>query len=106
MSSVTRTLLPSGNSIASQLVILEATGIIEIDFTAAQILRDLIRRCHADGVDFAVARLESVRAQDAMARFGINELLGSDHLFHSVEEAFQALGKQGPNKDKVSSDGP
>jgi sulfate permease, SulP family len=90
----------------AQLVILEATGIIEIDFTAAQILRDLILRCHADGVDFAIARLESVRAQDAMARFGINELLGSDHFFHGVEEAFQALGKQGPNKDKVLSDGP
>jgi hypothetical protein len=39
-----------------------------------------------------------------MARFGIIELLGSDHLFHSVEEAFQALGKQGPTKDKLSSD--
>jgi len=46
----------------------------------------------------------AVRAQDAMARFGIIELLGSDHLFHSVEEAFQALGKQGPTKDKPSSD--
>jgi sulfate permease, SulP family len=76
-----------------RLMVLEATGIVEIDFTAAQILRDLIRRCHADGVDFAMARLESVRAQDAMARFGIHELLGSDHLFHSVEEAIRALGK-------------
>jgi sulfate permease, SulP family len=90
----------------AQLIVLEATGIIEIDFTAAQILRDLIRRCHADGVEIAIARLESVRAQAAMARFGINALLGSDHLFHSVEEAFQALGKHGPNKDKVSSNGP
>ena len=74
-------------------MVLEATGIVEIDFTAAQVLRDLIRKCHADGVDFAIARLESVRAQDAMARFGINELLGADHQFHSVEEAIQALGK-------------
>jgi sulfate permease, SulP family len=82
----------------ARLIVLEATGIVEIDFTAAQILRDLICRCHADGVDFAIARLESIRAQDAMARFGIIELLGSDHLFHSVEEAFQALGKQGPDQ--------
>ena len=72
---------------------LEATGIVEIDFTAAQILSDLIRNCHADGVDFAMARLESVRAQDAMARFGIDELLGPDRLFHSVEEAIKALRK-------------
>jgi SulP family sulfate permease len=77
----------------ARLMVLEATGIVEIDFTAAQVLRDLIRKCHADGVDFAIARLESVRAQNAMARFGINELLGKDHLFRSVEEAIRALGK-------------
>jgi SulP family sulfate permease len=84
----------------ARLIVLEATGIVEIDFTAAQILRDLIRRCHADGVDFAIARLESIRAQDAMARFGINDLLGPGHLFHSVEEAIQALGKEELTKRK------
>ena len=81
---------------AARLLVLEATGIVEIDFTAAQILRELIRRCHADGVDFAVARLESVRAQAAMARFGINDLLGPDHSFRSVEEAIRALGTPNP----------
>ena len=70
-----------------RLLVLEATGIVEIDFTAAQVLTDIIRQCHADGVDFAVARLESLRAQDAIARFGIAALLGPDHQFHSVEEA-------------------
>ncbi|WP_291686324.1 SulP family inorganic anion transporter [Bradyrhizobium sp.] len=79
---------------AARLLVLEATGIVEIDFTAAQILRELIRRCHADGVDFAIARLESIRAQAAMARFGIDELLGPDHSFRSVEEAIQALGEK------------
>jgi SulP family sulfate permease len=79
----------------ARLIVLEATGIVEIDFTAAQVLRDLIGRCHADGVDFAIARLESIRAQEAMARFGIEELLGKDHLFHSVEQAIAALGKKG-----------
>ncbi len=79
---------------AARLLVLEATGIVEIDFTAAQILRDLIRRCHADGVDFAIARLELIRAQAAMARFGIDELLGTDHSFRSVEEAIQTLGKK------------
>jgi sulfate permease, SulP family len=78
---------------AARLLVLEATGIVEIDFTAAQILRDLIRKCHADGVDFAIARLESGRAQAAMARFGLNEVLGPDHSFHSVEEAIKALGR-------------
>jgi MFS superfamily sulfate permease-like transporter len=85
-----------------RLLVLEATGIVEIDFTAAQVLIELIRKCHADGVDFAIARLESVRAQQAMARFGINDLLGPDHLFHSVEEATRALGKKGPAKGEPS----
>ena len=77
----------------ARLLVLEATGIVEIDFTAAQVLTDLIRRCHADGVDFAIARLESVRALDAMTRFGICEQLGTDHLFQSVDEAIKALSK-------------
>jgi sulfate permease, SulP family len=81
-----------------RLLVLEATGIVEIDFTAAQILRDIIRKCHAEGVDFAIARLESVRAQAAMAKFGIDELLGPNHLFHSVQEAVAALGGKPHNQ--------
>jgi SulP family sulfate permease len=82
----------------TRLVVLEATGILDIDFTAAQILSDVIRRCHADGVAFAIARLESVRAQDAVARFGIEPVLGPDHMFRSVEEAIRALGRAAPAK--------
>jgi SulP family sulfate permease len=78
----------------ARLLVLEATGIVEIDFTAAQVLRDLIRRCHAEGVDFAIARLESIRAQADIVRFGIDELLGPDHSFRSVEEAIRALGRK------------
>jgi sulfate permease, SulP family len=74
----------------ARLIVLEATGIVEIDFTAAQILSDIIRTYRAAGVDLAIARLESVRAQDAIARFGIAPLLGADHQFHSVEEAIRA----------------
>jgi MFS superfamily sulfate permease-like transporter len=80
------------------LIVLEATGILDIDFTAAQILGDVIRRCRADGIAFTIARLESVRAQDAVARFGLEEVLGPDHVFRSVEEAIGAFG--GPTHAK------
>lgn len=73
-----------------RLLVLEATGIVEIDFTAAQVLTEIIRQCHDDGIDFAIARLESTRAQDALVRFGIATLLGPDRQFHSVEEAVRA----------------
>jgi MFS superfamily sulfate permease-like transporter len=75
----------------TRLIVLEATGILDIDFTAAQILSDVIRKCHADGIAFTIARLESIRAQDAMARFGIEEMLGTGHVFRSVEEAIRAF---------------
>ncbi len=73
------------------LVVLEAGSIVAIDFTAAQILAEVIRYCRDSGVSFAVARLESVRAQEAFSRFGITDLLGEDHIFHSVDQAIGAL---------------
>jgi sulfate permease, SulP family len=73
------------------LLVLEASGILELDFTAAQTLREVIEECRASKVDFAVARLESLRAQAALQRFGIAELLGRDHIFHSVDEAIRSL---------------
>ncbi len=77
-----------------RLVILEAGSIATIDYTAAQALADLIGHCHAAGIDFAVARLESLRAQAAFAAFGLTDLLGADHLFHSVDEAIRALAPE------------
>jgi len=74
-----------------KLLVLEASGIPEIDYTAAQTLRDLIKSCDASGVTVAVARLESLRAQDAFDRFRIHEVLPRDRIFHSVDEAVRAL---------------
>jgi hypothetical protein len=55
---------------------------------------------------FAIARLESTRAQEALNRFGSRRArgrrcrhyteLGPDWLFHSVDEAVRALGGQTP----------
>ena len=76
------------------LVVLEASSIIAIDFTASKILAEVIQHCRSSGIIFAVARLESVRAQEAFSRFGIIDLLGEDHLFHSVDEAITALARK------------
>jgi sulfate permease, SulP family len=76
---------------APRLLVLEAGGIPEIDFTAAQALRDLFKACKEFNVVFAVARLESLRAQDAFERFGLYDALPRDHVFHSVDEAVRAL---------------
>ena len=74
-----------------RLLVLEASSIVEIDFTASEILAGVIVQARAAGMDFAVARLESVRAQAAFDRFGLTKLLGEGHLVHSVEQAIHAL---------------
>ncbi len=75
-----------------RLIVLESTGIVEIDFTAAQLLSDTISACRASGAGFAIARLESERAQRAVERFGILPLLAKGQLFQSVEEAIKVCG--------------
>jgi sulfate permease, SulP family len=79
-----------------KLVVLEAANISQIDFTAAETLREIIRACRARGTDFAIARLESVRAQEAVRRFGLDDLLAQDHVFRSVEEAVRTLAPDAP----------
>jgi MFS superfamily sulfate permease-like transporter len=78
-------------SMPVKLIVLEANSISQIDFTAAATLCEIIRECHADRIDFAIARLESVRAQEAVRRFELDSALGSDRIFRSVEEAVKAL---------------
>jgi sulfate permease, SulP family len=51
------------------------------------------RFAREEGVAVAMARLESVRAQDAFERFKLFDALSRDHVFHSVDEAVKALAK-------------
>ncbi|CAN7494682.1 SulP family inorganic anion transporter [Mesorhizobium caraganae] len=81
-----------------KLVVLEASNIAEIDYTAAQALIDTIAHCRKAGAIFAIARLESVRAQSALARFGIADLVGPHRIFRSVDAAIKALS---PDKKLV-----
>jgi len=76
-----------------KLLVIEASGMVEIDFTAAQVLLEMFKACREQGTSIAVARLESTRAQDAFERFGLYEALSRDHVFHSVDEAVRKLGQ-------------
>jgi MFS superfamily sulfate permease-like transporter len=74
-----------------KLVVLEATGIIDIDFTAAEVFKDVLARAREAGVIFAIARLEAYDAQGAFERLGLRQALGENRLFDSVDAAIQAL---------------
>jgi MFS superfamily sulfate permease-like transporter len=75
-----------------KLIVIEANALVEIDYTGATVLAEVIRQLRGRGVDVAVARLESVRAQESFARLGLFALIGRDHVFRSVQEAIDALG--------------
>ena len=79
---------------APDLVVLEASNVIEVDFTAAQILCAIINDCKGLKIAVAVARLESLRAQEAFERLGVIDALERTHLFHSVDEAIKAFAKK------------
>jgi SulP family sulfate permease len=74
-----------------KLIVIEANALVEIDYTGATVLAELVSRQRSRGVDVAVARLESVRAQQSFARLGLFALIGHDHVFRSVQEAINAL---------------
>ncbi|MBN9454350.1 MAG: SulP family inorganic anion transporter [Bosea sp.] len=69
------------------LLVLEASGIAAIDYTAAQTLLAVAEACEAQGTVFAIARVESARARAALDRFGVVGAIGGERIFHSVDQA-------------------
>jgi len=76
-------------------VIFEASSIIDIDYTAAQALGEVIAHCQILGISFSIARMESVRVQAALVRFGIASKLGPNGIFRSVDDAVITLNGTG-----------
>jgi MFS superfamily sulfate permease-like transporter len=75
-----------------RLLIIEAEGVIDIDYTGARILSAAIAELRARGIIVALARLSGDRAQRAAERLGIVAELGPDRTFKSVYDALESLG--------------
>jgi MFS superfamily sulfate permease-like transporter len=74
-----------------RLVVIEGSGVIDIDYTGASLLRAAIEDLRARGILVALARVSGERAQAAATRTGLLTALGPGHEFRSVDEALQAL---------------
>jgi MFS superfamily sulfate permease-like transporter len=85
-----------------KLIVLEASSIVEIDFTAGEALKGAVRAARDNGIVFAIARLESLRAQETMRRLGIIDALEPGRLFRSVQEAVDALAMEGSIASSVA----
>ncbi len=77
-----------------RLVVIEANGIINFDFTGSQILQHVISELRDRGIDVVLARLESETARRAAERSGLIDKLGQDHVYRSVEDAIQAYKRR------------
>ena len=75
-----------------KLLVIEASGIIDIDYTGSQLLRRAIVELEKRGITVAIARLSHEQAQREAGRTGLVQSVGRDHVFMSVEEAVRKLG--------------
>ena len=78
-----------------RLVVLDALGMSDIDYTGSQALRQVLDELDRDHIAFAVARAgEHVR--ESLSRSGLLARIGDDHLFSFVDEAVADLGPKSP----------
>jgi SulP family sulfate permease len=73
------------------IVVIEGSGIIDVDYTGATLLCAAIADFRASGITVAIARLEDVRARAAAERTGLVDALGPGRIYDSVYEALEAL---------------
>lgn len=83
-------------AVPPRVLVLECAGVLSVDLTGADMLERLIEDFRRDGIQVALARLESDRAQGDLAAAGALANLGERFLFQSVEEASQFFLKQEP----------
>jgi MFS superfamily sulfate permease-like transporter len=74
-----------------RMVIIEASGIVSIDYTGSRILQQTIATFQAQGTVVALARLSAERAQVQAVQTGLITSLGSACIFKSVEEAVESM---------------
>jgi sulfate permease, SulP family len=75
-----------------KLLVIEASGMIDIDYTGSQILQQTIASLRARSIEVAIARLSDTHAQEEASRTGLIAALGPGRLFRSVEEAVRRIG--------------
>jgi high affinity sulfate transporter 1 len=69
-----------------RLVVLDALGMYDVDFTGSQAFAKALDELGGDGIPFAVARAGD-HLKDNLARSGLLQRIGADRFYASVDEA-------------------
>jgi MFS superfamily sulfate permease-like transporter len=74
-----------------KLLVIEASGMIDIDYTGSQILQRTIAELRSRSIGVAIARLSDPQAQAQAGQTGLIAALGPERVFRTVEEAVRQL---------------
>jgi sulfate permease, SulP family len=74
---------------APRLVVLDALGMYDVDFTGSRALGKALDELQQDGIAIAVARAGD-HLKKNLERAGLLERIGADHFYASVDEAVRA----------------
>jgi MFS superfamily sulfate permease-like transporter len=74
-----------------KLLVIEASGMIAIDYTGSQILQETIANLKSRSIDVAIARLSDTGAVAEAEQTGLLAAIGPGRIFKSVEEAVRQL---------------
>ncbi len=74
-----------------KVVVVEGSGVIDIDYTGAHVFKSAVKSLRQRGIAVGLARLSEERAQAAARRTGLLAEIGEDHIFKSAQEAVDAL---------------
>jgi MFS superfamily sulfate permease-like transporter len=74
-----------------KLLVIEASGMIDVDYTGSQILQQTIAELRSRSIDVAIARLSDTQAQEEASRTGLIAALAPGRVFKSVEEAVRRI---------------
>jgi MFS superfamily sulfate permease-like transporter len=74
-----------------RMVVIEASGVTDIDYTGATMVRRLVETLRDKGIQVALARLSAERAYEQAVRTGLLEAFGSKRVFRSVEDAVRSF---------------
>ncbi|MEE6168905.1 MULTISPECIES: sodium-independent anion transporter [unclassified Mycolicibacterium] len=90
---------------ALRLVVLDAIGRTDLDYTGSRVLAEALDELDRRGVSFAMARA-SKAVRDGLSRSRLLTRIGPDHLFASVGEAVEALRPPPPDDRGTGSAAP
>lgn len=71
------------------LIVLDAVGMSDIDYTGAQVLRQILDNLDEDHIRFAIARAGN-HTRDSLQHSGLLDRIGPTHLYPTVDEAVTA----------------